>query len=153
MGPLQLESPSTSMWSLSLLSWYLHWLLLLLSVQEKFLQALMSGNLQLPPPHVLPFAAALSAAGGIGGYPGGLGTLPYPVFPHPPPPPPPHGLGPPPPSLGPLQAPSAPSSRAVPLPPLSSATYHPGFQQNMTSSSHAPADCVNTDGQRSHSHR
>ena len=111
----------------------------------------MSGNLQLPPPHVLPFAAALSAAGGIGGYPGGLGTLPYPVFPtglpHPPPPP---GLGPPPPSLGPLQGPPAPSSRAVPLQSLSSAAYHGGFQHNMTSSSHAPAaDCISNDGQLS----
>ena len=113
----------------------------------------MSGNLQLPPPHVLPFAAALSATGGIGGYPAGLGTLPYPVFPAglphpPPPPPPPPGLGPPPPGLGPLQGPAAPSSRSLPLPPLSSAAYHGGFQQNMTSSSHAPADCINTDGQQ-----
>jgi len=120
-------------------------------LQEKFLQALMSGNFQLPPPHVLPFAAALSAAGGIGGYAGGLGSLPYPVFPaglpHPPPPPPPPGLGPPPPpGLGPLQGPPAPSSRALPFPPLSTATYHGGFQQNMTSSAHGPGDCINTDG-------
>ena len=38
-------------------------------LQEKFLAALMSGNFQLPPPHVLPFAAALSAAGALPGYP------------------------------------------------------------------------------------
>jgi len=127
-------------------------------LQEKFLQALMSGGLQLPPPHVLPFAAALSAAGGIGaGYPAAaaaLGSLPYPVFPgglpHPPPPPPP-GLGPPPPGLGPLHGPPS-SSRAVvpPLAPLSSSSaYHGGFQPSMTSS-HAPADCISADGQPSH---
>jgi len=47
-----------------------------------------------------------------------------------------------------------------PLPPLSSAAYHHGgggggvggvggggFQQNMTSS-HAPTDCINTDGEQ-----
>ena len=53
-------------------------------LQEKFLAALMSGNFQLPPPHVLPFAAALSAAGALPGYPPaglGGGSLPYPVFP------------------------------------------------------------------------
>jgi len=54
-------------------------LLCLCALQDKFLQALMTGNL-LPPPHVLPFAAAAAlsaAANGSIHYPAGM---PYPMF-------------------------------------------------------------------------